>query len=200
LPCGACGGPCLCSQVERRAQKWRDPRHGRLWRDGPRPKRGSEVLAQHRHVGSGDAKPVLWRNDPAQRAAPGTSSRRSSSRFAVSSAAEKLTPVRLLLGRERLATRPTRTGSSPTLKTMGIVVVAPLAASAETNPPVATMTATCLRTRSPPELAAGRPGSRPSDSRSQRCRLPNTLYPSGLGVIREEAAPTRQAIVGAGIR
>jgi len=55
---GACSGPCLCGQMERRAKKWCAPRHGRLWRDGPRPKRGSEILAQHRHVGGGDAQSV----------------------------------------------------------------------------------------------------------------------------------------------
>ena len=64
------------------------------------------------------------------RAAPGTSSRRSSSRFAANSAVRKLTPVRLPPGRARLATRPSLTGSSPTTKTMGIVVVAALAANA----------------------------------------------------------------------
>ena len=66
----------------------------------------------------------------ATRAAPGTSSRSSSSRFAVNSALKKLIPVRLPPGRARLATRPSLTGSSPTLKTMGIVAVAALAASA----------------------------------------------------------------------
>ena len=44
---------------------------------------------------------------------------------------KKLMPVRLPPGRARLATRPSLTGSSATAKTMGIVVVAALAASAE---------------------------------------------------------------------
>ena len=48
----------------------------------------------------------------ATRTAPGTSSRRSSSRFAANSAVKKLTPVRLPPGRARLATRPSLTGSS----------------------------------------------------------------------------------------
>ena len=43
---------------------------------------------------------------------------------------ENIVPVRLLPGLARLATRPSLTGSSPTLKTMGIVVVAALAATA----------------------------------------------------------------------
>jgi hypothetical protein len=50
-------------------------------------------------------------------------------RFAVASALKKLTPVRLPPGRGRLATRPCLTGSSDTPNTMGIVVVASLAAS-----------------------------------------------------------------------
>ena len=48
----------------------------------------------------------------ADTAAPGTSSRKSSSRFATNSAEKKLTPVRLPPGRVRLATRPSLTGSS----------------------------------------------------------------------------------------
>ena len=44
---------------------------------------------------------------------------------------KKLIPVRLPPGRARLATRPSLTGSSATTKTMGIVVVAALAANAE---------------------------------------------------------------------
>ena len=66
----------------------------------------------------------------ATRVAAGTSSRRSSSRFATNSAVKKLMPVRLPPGRARLATRPSLTGSSATPKTMGIVVVAALAANA----------------------------------------------------------------------
>ena len=51
-------GPCLCGQMERRAHQRRNPRHGRLRRDGSRPKRRSEILAQQRHVGGADAKSV----------------------------------------------------------------------------------------------------------------------------------------------
>jgi hypothetical protein len=60
----------------------------------------------------------------AARLAAGTISRRSSRRFAANSFAKLLIPVRLPPGWARLATRPSLTGSSPTLKTMGIVVVA----------------------------------------------------------------------------
>jgi hypothetical protein len=63
----------------------------------------------------------------AMRTALGTNSCRSASRFATNSAAKKLIPVRFPPGRARLATRPSLTGSSPTRKTMGIVVVAALA-------------------------------------------------------------------------
>ena len=58
----------------------------------------------------------------ATRAALGTSSRRSSSRFACNSPPRKLIPVRLPPGWARLVTRPSLTGSSLTAKTTGIVV------------------------------------------------------------------------------
>ena len=61
---------------------------------------------------------------------------------------KKLIPVRLPPGRARLATRPSLTGSSPTTKTMGIVVVAALAANAAAVLPVVAITATCRRTNS----------------------------------------------------
>ena len=51
-------------------------------------------------------------------------------------------------GRARLATRPRLTGSSPTPKTIGIVVVADLAAKDEPPPPTAAITATRRRTKS----------------------------------------------------
>src|SRR5262245_28013893 len=73
----------------------------------------------------------------AMRTAAGTTSRRSSSRFAANSTAKKLTPVRLPPGRARLVTRPSLTGSSATTKTIGIVAVAALAAKVEGKPPVA---------------------------------------------------------------
>src|SRR5262249_19716694 len=47
----------------------------------------------------------------------------------------KLTPVALPPGRARLATRPSLTGSVPTPKTIGIVVVAALAARAPCRSP-----------------------------------------------------------------
>jgi len=83
----------------------------------------------------------------------GTSWRSSSNRFAPNSAARKLAPVTLPPGRLRLATRPSLTGSAPLVKTIGTVVVAALAASAEGVFP--TITATGWRIK-----LATRPGSR----------------------------------------
>jgi hypothetical protein len=83
----------------------------------------------------------------ATRVRRGTSSRRSSMRFAVTSELKTLTPVRLPPGRDRLGTKPSRTGSSPVGKTMGIIVVAALAARVDGVPAVA-ITATPRRTKS----------------------------------------------------
>src|SRR4029453_17163115 len=52
-----------------------------------------------------------------------------------------LTPVALPPGRLTLATRPRLTGSPAMAKTMGMVVLAALAASTAAGPPTATMTA-----------------------------------------------------------
>src|SRR5262245_19435596 len=95
----------------------------------------------------------------ATRTAAGTSSRRSSSRFVVNSAARKLTPVRFPPGRARLATRRNLTGSWATAKPTGIVVLAALAAKAGKVRPVAAMTATCRRPSSAAN-SGSRSGSR----------------------------------------
>src|SRR5262245_13928535 len=108
----------------------------------------------------------------ATRAAPGTSSRRSSSRFAVNSPTRKLTPVKLPPGRARLATRPSLTGSSPTMKAMGIVAVAALAVDVTAMPPLVAITATCRRTRS-----AASAGSRSNWFSAQRYTIA-TFSPS----------------------
>jgi len=60
----------------------------------------------------------------------GTCSCSSSSRFDATSVFNDVMPVTLPPGRLKLATRPCATGSRLVLKTMGIVVVAALAASA----------------------------------------------------------------------
>jgi len=65
-----------------------------------------------------------------------------SSRFDPISMPIKVVPVRLPPGRLRLATSPVSTGSPPIVKTIGMVAVAALAASADGSPPVAAITAT----------------------------------------------------------
>src|ERR1700730_309338 len=60
----------------------------------------------------------------------GTNSCSNSSRFGASSTLNLVTPVRLPLGWLRLLTRPILTGSPPTVKAIGIVVVAFCAANA----------------------------------------------------------------------
>jgi hypothetical protein len=53
-----------------------------------------------------------------------------------------ITPVTLPPGRLKLETRPSLTGSPPVVKTIGMVAVADLAASADATFPVAAITAT----------------------------------------------------------
>ena len=132
----------------------------------------------------------------ATRVAAGTSSRRSSSRFAVNSPLKKLIPVRLPPGRARLATRPSLTGSSATTKTMGIVVVAALAANAEADLRARRSRRPAGEPNRPPAPAADPFDSRPSGIRSPRSRPRHSRSPSGPGEIRADGRPTRQAIWG----
>src|SRR5262249_21903323 len=74
-------------------------------------------------------------------AVPGTNSCNSASPLAPSSLLRMLKPVRLPPGRLRLATSPSCTGSTPTLNTIGMLVVAALAARAGSTP-AAMITAT----------------------------------------------------------
>src|SRR5262249_176890 len=83
-----------------------------------------------------------------KRVACGASSRNSPSRFAVSATLRVMTPVALPPGRLRLATRPSAMGSEPVPKTIGIIEVAALAASAPAVLWGVAITATCRRTRS----------------------------------------------------
>ena len=87
----------------------------------------------------------------------GTSSRKSPSRLASSAKVSQLIPVTLPPGRLRLATRPSFTGSAPLEKTIGIVVVAALAASDAGVPPPAVATITVTRR---PTKSAASAGSR----------------------------------------
>src|SRR5262245_20869878 len=61
----------------------------------------------------------------------GTNSRSRPSRFVAVSLEKILTPVTFSPGLFRLATKPSRTGSSPLKKTIGIVLVKPLTAATE---------------------------------------------------------------------
>jgi len=61
--------------------------------------------------------------------AAGTNSRSNSNRFEPSSLLKKLTPVTFPPGLLRLGTRPSSTGLPPLVNTIGIVVVAALAAT-----------------------------------------------------------------------
>ena len=70
------------------------------------------------------------------------SPRSSSNRFGSSVMLKFVTPVTSPLGRLRLVTRPIFNGSAPPVKTIGIVVVTALAASAGAGPPVEAITAT----------------------------------------------------------
>ena len=72
----------------------------------------------------------------------GSISCKTPSRFAASAAVMMLTPVTLPPGRLKLDTRPSATGSAPLTKTIGIVVVAALAASVACVESGVAMTAT----------------------------------------------------------
>ena len=72
----------------------------------------------------------------------GSNSRKSSSRFAVTTGEKLIAPVAFPPGRARLATRPYFTGSPPPVNMIGMVEVAAFATTAGCKPPVATMTVT----------------------------------------------------------
>jgi hypothetical protein len=93
----------------------------------------------------------------------GTTSRMISNRFAPSWAVSALMPVILPPGRLRLATMPSLIGSPPMLNTIGIVLVAPLAASGAGAPPCATIRDTGRPTSS--VAIAGSRSNRPSAQR-----------------------------------
>src|SRR5262245_49335506 len=124
----------------------------------------------------------------AMRAAPGTNSRSSPSRFAVNSPMRKLMPVKLAPGRPRLDTRPSLTGSSPTMKTMGIVAVAALAANAVAGPPFVSITATRRRTSSAPSA-----GSRSNCPSAQRYSI-DTFSPLNIAGVFQTLAKCAQLV------
>ena len=114
--------------------------------------------------------------------APGTSTRRSSSRFAVISADRKFTPVALPPGRARFATRPNLTGSSLTENTVGTVEVAALASNAGALPDVA-ITATRRRTRS--AASAGKRSIWSSAQRYSIATFSPSVYPASCSPRRK---------------
>ncbi len=109
------------------------------------------------------------------RCARGKISFSSSSRFALSSGLKMLDPVIFPPGRARLATKPNATGSPLVTMTIGIVVVAFLAARIAGDPAVS-MTSTLRRTNS-----AANSGSRsnfPSAQRDSMTRFLPSSSPS----------------------
>src|SRR5262245_3106141 len=102
---------------------------------------------------------------------PGSISRSSSNCFPTNSPARLATPVALPPGRLKLATSPSLTGSTATLKTIGILFVAAIAACAA-EPLKATITATGRPTSS--AAISGNRSYRPSAQRNAMC----TFWPS----------------------
>lgn len=109
----------------------------------------------------------------------GTASLRNSSRLPLKSRAWEAGPVRFPPGRARLATSPVTTGSELLIDTMGIVVVAFLAAWLA-GVRVATMMSTGSRTKSP--ASSGSRSNLPSAHRYSMTRFwpstqPNSCSP-----------------------
>src|SRR5262249_48245979 len=99
-----------------------------------------------------------------------------------------LIPVALPPGRARLAIRPNLTGSSATPKTIGIVVVAALAAGAAVVKPGVAITATRRRTKS--AISAGKRSYWPSSQWYSTVTFWPSMAPVSLGPLRN-AAPRR---------
>jgi hypothetical protein len=103
------------------------------------------VLSIASSTGTCEGSSALTRT--ATRAARGIASLSNSSRFDMSSRTKKVDPVTFPPGRARLATRPDATASPLVVMTIGIVVVACLAARTLAVPPVR-MRSTLRRTSS----------------------------------------------------
>ena len=119
------------------------------------------------------------------RAAVGISSRNSPSCFAPSSAMKEFTPVALLSGRARPATRPRLTGSPATLNTIGIVAVAAFAAIAAGMRSRRSPRPACAPAP-PPSPAVDRIDPRPNGIRSRRFVLRRSRFRSSLGGTRAQ--------------
>src|SRR5262245_14693316 len=113
--------------------------------------------------------------------AVGTSSCSGSSRFGTSSAFHRVTPVRLPPGRFQLATRPSSTGSPAVPNTIGIVVVAVLAANApEVLPAIVSPTPVDEPDQLPIPAADGN-DSPPNEIQLLHCGPQHSPFRSGLG-------------------
>ena len=127
----------------------------------------------------------------------------SSRHFAINSTSMVVMPVTLPPGRARLATRPTLTGSVPIKKTIGIVWVAALAASAPGVLPTTAITATSRRTKSIASAGSRSLCPPPIGIRSLRCGPRQILRRLSLGETQRQArasssadAPLRNPITG----
>ena len=121
--------------------------------------------------------------------AVGSNSRSNAKRFCTSTSKKIFMPVALPPGRLRLATRPSLTGSSGILNTIGILVVAEIAARAAGIFPGAAITATPWRTRS--SASSGNRSYWPS---AQRYSI-ETFWPSVNPV---SPSPRRKALSRSG--
>src|SRR5262249_24318482 len=106
---------------------------------------------------------ICWIDKDGNASGSGHKFAKQSQSFCGQLANEKVNACQVPPGRPRLDTRPSLTGSSPTMKTMGVVAVAPLAANAEAGPPFVAITATRRRTSS--AASAGRRSYCPSAQR-----------------------------------
>src|ERR1700733_6070359 len=101
-------------------------------------------------------------------------------------------------GRLRLATTPALIGSEPMTKTIGMVVVAALAASAGGMPPAVAMTETLRPTRS--AASAGSRSYCPSAPRYSNATFPPSMNPFSLTPRRKPATPSPNALGDAELR
>jgi hypothetical protein len=117
-----------------------------------------------------------------RRVTRGRSSCRRPNCFGIISLLISVNPVTLPPGRLRLATSPIWTGSPDVVKTIGIVAVSALAASAATENPGATMTSTLRRTIS--AAASARRSGVSSPHRNSIARLRPSTKPVSLKPFR----------------
>src|SRR5262249_6021864 len=104
------------------------------------------------------------------------------------------TPVALPPGWLKLDVKPWATGSPPMAKTIGMVDVAALAASAAGSPPVEARIVTGRERVPPPSREAGRTDRGPIDTRSSRSGPPRSHVRPGPGEGPRRDAAYRPAI------